>query len=161
MKTKKRSSFKMFYEIRCESTKITKLRAVSMNLGVSGLDLHSKIPEPVNFFGAQSSLGGYNFRLGGHGLGMPPVAPGLFQFPVLKVIREIRKCFTSSRDPRIVPFALLYNNTINNKRTNNICTKFGTNRLTNELTLAYSMDRKNIYSCNLSANFLQTFLFTF
>ena len=37
-------------------------------------------PEPVNFFGAQSSLGGHNFRLGGHSPGMPPVAPGLKQY---------------------------------------------------------------------------------
>ena len=55
-----------FYEIRCESTKITKIRVVNTNLGVFGLDFHSNSPEPVNFFGAQSSLGGHNFRLGGH-----------------------------------------------------------------------------------------------
>ena len=67
MKTKKRSSSQKLQEIRCESTTITKMRAVSTNLGVSGLDLHSNSPEPVNFFGAQSSLGGggHNFRLGG------------------------------------------------------------------------------------------------
>ena len=29
------------------------------------LDLRTRSPEPVNFFGAQSSLGGHNFRLGG------------------------------------------------------------------------------------------------
>ena len=33
------------------------MRAVNTNLGVLGLDLHSNSPEPVNFFGAQSSLG--------------------------------------------------------------------------------------------------------
>ena len=57
-----------------------KLRAVNTNLGVFGLDLHSKSPEPVNFFGAQSSLGGDTIfvwgdtstHLGGHGPGMPP-----------------------------------------------------------------------------------------
>ena len=38
---KKRSSFQKFYEIRCESTKITKIRAVNTNSGVLGLDLHS------------------------------------------------------------------------------------------------------------------------
>ena len=75
-------------KFRCESTKITKKqfllsnsRAVNTNLGVLGLHLHSSSPEPVNFFGAQSSLGGgHNFRLGGghkqsfggHGPGMPP-----------------------------------------------------------------------------------------
>ena len=72
-KTKERSSSQKFYEIRCESTKFTKKpfllansRAVNTILGVLGLDLHSSSPEPVTFFGAQSSLGGHNFRLGGH-----------------------------------------------------------------------------------------------
>ena len=82
---KKRSSSQKFYEIRCESTKITKIRVVNTNLGVLGLDLHFNSPEPVNFFGAQSSLGGAQFSFGGHkqsfGGGMapecPPVAPGL------------------------------------------------------------------------------------
>ena len=82
---KKRSLFQNFYEIRCESTKITKIRAVNTNLGVLGLNLHFNSPESVNFFGAQSSLGGdtifvwwgTNSILGGHGPGMPPVAPGL------------------------------------------------------------------------------------
>ena len=63
---KKRSSSQKFYEIRCESTKITKIRAVNTNLGVLGLDLHSNSPESVNFLGAQSSLF-HDFRLGeGH-----------------------------------------------------------------------------------------------
>ena len=53
----KRSSSKKFNEIRCESKKITKIRAVNTNVGVSGLDLHSNSPEPVNFFGVQSSSG--------------------------------------------------------------------------------------------------------
>ena len=42
------------------------MRAVNTNLGVLGFDLHSKSPEPVNFFGAQSSLGGVQFSFGGH-----------------------------------------------------------------------------------------------
>ena len=65
VKTKKRSSSQKFHEIRCESTKVTKKhlllansRAISTNLSVLGLDLHSSSPEPNNFFGAQSSLGG-------------------------------------------------------------------------------------------------------
>ena len=62
---KKRSSSEKFYEIRCESTKITKMRAVNTNSGVLGLDLHSNSPEPINFFGAQSSLGGAQFSFGG------------------------------------------------------------------------------------------------
>ena len=82
---KKRSSSQKFCEIRCESTKITKIRAVNTNLGVLGLDLHFNSPKPVNFFGAQSSLGGAQFSFGGHkqsfGGSMapecPPVAPAL------------------------------------------------------------------------------------
>ena len=81
------------YGIRCESIKITKIQAVNTNFGVLGLDLNFKSPEPVNFFGAQSSLGGHNFCLGGpsshlegHGPGMPPVAPGL----VLDVSRVVQ-----------------------------------------------------------------------
>ena len=62
---KKRSSSQKFYEIRCESTKIMKIRAVNTNLGVLGLDLLSNSPEPVNFFGAQSSLRGAQFSFGG------------------------------------------------------------------------------------------------
>ena len=86
---KKRSSSQTFYEIRCESTKIAKIRAVNTNLGVLDLDLHFNSPEPVNFFGAQSSLGGAQFSFGGaqaviwggHGPGMPPrgAGPGSFK----------------------------------------------------------------------------------
>ena len=73
---KKRSSSQKSYEIRCESTKITKRQFLHTNsrvvnpnnLGVLDLDSHSSSPETVNFFGAQSSLGGggHNFRLGEH-----------------------------------------------------------------------------------------------
>ena len=41
-------------------------RAVKINLGVLGLDLHSSSRESVSFFGAQSSLGGAQFSFGGH-----------------------------------------------------------------------------------------------
>ena len=49
-----------------------------------GLDLHSGNPEPVNFFRAQSLLGGAQFsfgrgkssQLGGHGPGMLPRGAG-------------------------------------------------------------------------------------
>ena len=41
---------------RCKSTKNTNL----------GLDLRSKSPKPINFFGAHSSLGGAQFSFGGH-----------------------------------------------------------------------------------------------
>ena len=89
---KKRCSSQKFYEISCESTKITKRqfllansRAVNTNLGVLGLDLHSSSPEPVNFFGAQSLLGGHKQSFGGAQAVIwrgtapecPPVAPGL------------------------------------------------------------------------------------
>ena len=52
---KKRSSSQKCHEIRCQSTKITKIPLANTN---SGLNLHSSSPEPVNFFGAQSWLGG-------------------------------------------------------------------------------------------------------
>ena len=84
-KKKRRSSSQQFYEIRCEYTKIMKIRAVNTNLGVLGLDSHSNSLEPVNFFGAQSSLGGAQFSFGGaqavirgaRPRNAPPVAPGL------------------------------------------------------------------------------------
>ena len=73
MDQKKRSSVQNFYEIRCESTNTTKKqfllansRAVNTKLGVLGIDSHSSSPKPVNFFGAQSSLGGAQFSFGGH-----------------------------------------------------------------------------------------------
>ena len=43
------------HEILCQSTKITKIPLTDTNLG---LNLHFSSPEPVNFIGAQSSLGG-------------------------------------------------------------------------------------------------------
>ena len=73
MKTKKRSSSQILYEIRCESKIGTKrqfllanFRAVNPHLGVLSLDLHSSSSKPVNFFGAQSSLGEAQFSFGGH-----------------------------------------------------------------------------------------------
>ena len=72
---KKKVSSQNIYEIRYESTKITKIWAVKTNLKVLGLELHSNSPEPVNFFGAQSSVlawgstifvwGGTSSHLGG------------------------------------------------------------------------------------------------
>ena len=83
MKTKKRSSSRKFHEIRCESTKTTKKqfllahsKAISTNLGALGLDLHSSSPEPVNLFGAQSSLAHTSNHLGRHGPGMSPRSAG-------------------------------------------------------------------------------------
>ena len=52
---KKRSSSQNFYKIQCEFAKITKIRVANTNLG---LELHSSSPDPVRFFGAQSSLEG-------------------------------------------------------------------------------------------------------
>ena len=59
---KKRFLSQKFYEIRCESTKITKIRVANTNLS---LDLHPSSADPVNFFGAQSSLGGAQLSFGG------------------------------------------------------------------------------------------------
>ena len=72
---KKRTSSQKCHKIWCQSTKNTNV----------DLDLRCRSPNPVNFFGAQSSLGGGTIfvwggtssQLGGHGPGMPPVAPGL------------------------------------------------------------------------------------
>ena len=46
-------------------------KAISPNLGVLGLDLHSSSREPVNLFGEQSSLWEHKQSFGGHGPGMP------------------------------------------------------------------------------------------
>ena len=64
---------------------LTNSGVITSILGVSGLQLHSSSTEPVNFFGAQSSLGVALFSFGGHkqwfgrgtALECPPVAPGL------------------------------------------------------------------------------------
>ena len=53
---KKTSPSQKRHKIWCQSTKNTNL----------DLDLRSRSPDPVNFFGAQSSLGEHNFRLAGH-----------------------------------------------------------------------------------------------
>ena len=83
---KKRSSVQKFSQILVFIPKIvwfsTNSEAISTILRVSGLDLHSGSPEPINFFGAQFSLGGHNFRLGGHGPGMPPRGASLHYFIV-------------------------------------------------------------------------------
>ena len=75
---------KSFFEIRCESTKITKIRAVNTNLGVLSLGLHSNSPDPVNsrgtvlVWGAQFSFGGHKQSFGGaRPWNAPPVTPGL------------------------------------------------------------------------------------
>ena len=68
-KKEKRSSSQKCHEIRGQSTKILKIPVTNTNLG---LNLHSSSPKSVNFFGAQSSLGGHKQSLGGHVPGMPP-----------------------------------------------------------------------------------------
>ena len=45
---------------------LTNSGVITSILGVSGLELLSSSSEPVNFFEAQSSIGGHNSRLGGH-----------------------------------------------------------------------------------------------
>ena len=54
LKKRKRSSSQKRHKIWCQSTKNTNL----------DLDLRSRSPEPINFFGAQSSLGGAQFSFG-------------------------------------------------------------------------------------------------
>ena len=51
---------------------LTNSRVITGIFGVSGLELHSSGTEPVTFFGAQSSLGGHNFHLGGTTPDCPP-----------------------------------------------------------------------------------------
>ena len=62
---------------------LTNSGVIASILGVPGLELHSNGTESVNFFWAQSSLGGHNSRLGGSSSGLggggtapkcPPVA---------------------------------------------------------------------------------------
>ena len=73
-KKKKRSSSQKRHKHWCQSTTNTNL----------DLDLRSRSSEPVNFFGAQSSLGGGTIfvwggtssQLGGHVPGMPPHGAG-------------------------------------------------------------------------------------
>ena len=77
-KQKKRSSSQKRHKIWCQSTKNTNLY----------LDLLTRSPEPVYFFrGTVLVWGGTIFvwgstssQLGGHGPGMPPVAPGKYSF---------------------------------------------------------------------------------
>ena len=45
-------------------------------MGVLGLDLHSSSPKLVNFFGAQSLLGGHKQSFGGHGPEITPRGAG-------------------------------------------------------------------------------------
>ena len=66
LQKKKRSSSQKRHKIWCQSTKNTNL----------DLDLRTRSPEPVNFFGAQSSLGGHKQSVGGHVPGMPPRGAG-------------------------------------------------------------------------------------
>ena len=60
---RKRSLSQKCYEIRCQSTKITKIPVANTNLG---LDLHSSSPEQLFSLGNSPRLGGHNFCLGGH-----------------------------------------------------------------------------------------------
>ena len=61
LQKKKRLSSQKCHEILCQSTKITKIPLANTNLGLA---LHFSCPKPVNFFGAQSSLGGAQFSFG-------------------------------------------------------------------------------------------------
>ena len=72
---KKKSSSQKLYEIRCESTTITKIRAVNTNSGVLGLDLHFNSPEPLNSSGHSPRLGGTIFVWGGTSSHLGGTAP--------------------------------------------------------------------------------------
>ena len=70
---KKSSSSQNFYEFRCESTKITKIRAVNTNLGVLGLDFHSNLRGTVLAWGGTIFLwGAHTVILGGTAPECPP-----------------------------------------------------------------------------------------
>ena len=105
---KKRSSSQNLNEIRRKFTKITKTqflltnsRAVNTGLGILGLDLHSSSLEPVNFFGAQSSLGGHKHSFGGHGQECP--------LPLRRAwLKVIRSCFGISLITLCVLFSLSF-----------------------------------------------------
>ena len=58
-------------------------RAVNTILGVLGLDLHSSSPLACLFLRGPVLAWGAQFSFGGHGPGMPPVAPGLPLSPLL------------------------------------------------------------------------------
>ena len=65
---------------------LTNSGVITSILGVSGLELHFSVTEPVTFFWAQSSLGGHSFVWGaqaviwgGYGPGMHLVPSGLLQ----------------------------------------------------------------------------------
>ena len=80
---KKRSSFQKCHEIRCQSTKITK---IPLATPIWASICTPVAPSLLISSGHSPCLGGHNFRLGGtsshlggHGPGMPPVAPGLVQ----------------------------------------------------------------------------------
>ena len=65
-KKKKRAWSKKFYEIRCESTKSSKIRSVNTNLGVSEASICTPIaPSRLICSGHSPRLGWHNFRLGG------------------------------------------------------------------------------------------------
>ena len=55
---------------------LTNSRVITSILGVSGLELHFSFTEPLNFFGAQSSLGGHDSRLGGTSSDLGPGGGG-------------------------------------------------------------------------------------
>ena len=64
-KKDQRSSSQKFNEIRCESTKSTKIRPVNTNLGVLGLALHSNSPSLLISSGHSPRLGGHKQSFGG------------------------------------------------------------------------------------------------
>ena len=109
-----------FHEIRFESTKITRKqflltnsRAISTILRVSGFDLHSSSPEPINFFGAQSSLVGAQLLFGGHkqsfGVAQPRNAPQWRQGWIESYISwPFNRAHACVLDNELVPWSYLF-----------------------------------------------------
>ena len=88
LQKKKRSSSQKRHKIWCQSTKNTNL----------DLDLRSRSLEPVNFFGAQSSLGGAQaVSCGGTAPVCPPVAPGLI---ITSCASRLKIAIKSRKQPR-------------------------------------------------------------
>ena len=78
LKKKKRSSSQKRLKIWCQSTKNPSL----------DLDLRSRSPEPVNFFGAQSSLGGGTIFVWG---GTAPVCPPRGAGSVASSLKDVKE----------------------------------------------------------------------
>ena len=82
------------------------------NTGVLGLNLHSSSPEPVNFFGAQSSLGGAQFLFRGAQAviwgGTAPEYPPWRRACFTTQIYHCWRCDWGARAPLATPMGVPY-----------------------------------------------------